>query len=585
MIGVLRQVRVILCAKHRDDEKRQAAKAAKVSNQRSNTLNSKPVNKFPKSLNTDENELGDEETVDDAELDEQRDADASAWKAANSVKTSIQFEANVDVSFADALQALKGLLEEWQSMRAKVKETWKGYADGSIDLGAAAIMANTAIDLARHLEESVRPVIARNDEICRHGEWKDFLDRLPSSEGPASNIYSGLFHVLLTTPIQDVNAAGSTATNSKHTDAQPLEEVEMEKYIDFWFIESFKVIEARHKLNLFGRETLERDCMLQGLHVVNTELQEPQEPQQPQAPQESPEPQRTMYQYIMELTFFGRYTKYFHFNFVDEVARAMCVSVMEPEFRLWTVFAWQPFQDAEELLNPQHPSQAFDKLQEYLMSVDGLLTDIKVDASEKVHPRGYAESMDVLLQDVLERTSHIRADVVETIGMKHGLIRTVPWNKKRQPFCLLRRHPIFCGLALQSIRLCMHEMGTRLENSGTKALMYMAHLYNMCHVDVRTKKKGSDWQDWTSAGAWEDMERLVLSLQPQNVFIGGIAPVTGSECSRNFLLVTGMPVNNISLCHRSQKTPMAASREEILVSASHGLRRDLQAQGSLTYRS
>lgn len=215
MINVLRQVHVILHAKHRDDEKRQAAKAAKVPTQHSDTLNSGPVNKFPQSLNTDEDELEEEETLDGAELDEQRGVDASAWKAANSAKTSIQFEANVDVSFADALRALKGLLEEWHSMRAKVKEAWKGYADGSIDLGAAALMANTAIDLARNLEEAVRPVIARNDELCRQGAWEDFLDRLPSSEGPESNIYSGLFHVLLTTSSQGINAACSTANDFK----------------------------------------------------------------------------------------------------------------------------------------------------------------------------------------------------------------------------------------------------------------------------------------------------------------------------------------------------------------------------------
>lgn len=121
MISVLRRVRIILRAKHRDDEQRQAAKAAKMSKQRFKTLNSEPVNKFPQHFNKDEGEPEEDEPVDQTELEQQREVDSTAWKASANAKASVRFEADIDVRFLDATQALLNLCAEWQGLRAQVK--------------------------------------------------------------------------------------------------------------------------------------------------------------------------------------------------------------------------------------------------------------------------------------------------------------------------------------------------------------------------------------------------------------------------------------------------------------------------------
>lgn len=555
MISVLRRVHTILRAKHQDDEKRQAAKGAKVPSQRSKALTSETVNKFPQHLNTDEDEPKEDDSVDVAELDKQREADATAWKTAAGAKTSVQYEADIDVSFTDAVQGLKDLCEEWQNMRTQVKQAWRGYADGSVDLGAAAIMANTAIDLARHLEEGVRPVIARNDGICRKSAWKDLLHLLPDPDGPAKNIYFGLYQCLLTGALWDFNVANATAPNPKSINLHRREKADIAECLDFWFISSFQFLKSMHQLTRSAAqlqsETARNGFVYQRIYGVGVE------------------DSQIGSQDFAELSFLGSHTLDFQISFVDEVSRAICVIRDEPDFRLWTVFAWQLFRDAEEVFNLQNPSQAFDELQDYLKAGNGLISDIMDAAAQEVHPPEFFGGVDVLLKGVLVGISSLRVDWVETIGIPHSMVPRAPWNKHPQPFRLLRRHPIFCGLALQSIRLWMHAVGSKLANDGTQAVMTMAHLYNLCHVDAKMKKRGSEWDDWTSAGTWADMERLVISSQPHRVFIGGQAPKIQSECAKNFGLVIGIPMKCLNNCLGSQSGPGTTSVKNTVVSMFH----------------
>lgn len=539
MISVLKRVRVILGAKHRDDEQLQAAKAAKRSNRHSKTSKSEPVNKFPQHLNTDEDEIEEDGAVDDKELEKQRETDATAWKAAAAAKTSVQFEADVDVSFADAVQALMGLCKEWHHMRDEVKQAWRGYVNGSVDLGAAAIMANTAIDLARNLEEAVLPVVARNDEICRHGIWKDFANHLSLPKAPAKNIYSGLYTCLLSIRPTVPTTSASRSTNFYRWRR---EQAETSVFKDYLFMDSFQLLEALHNIASLDAQTSNESLV--------SELQNSIEVYEAAFDQIL-----NISQDLMELNFLGSNTPRFHLDFVDEVSRAMCMHKEEPDFRLWPVFAWELFKDAKELLNPLHPSQAFDELQEFVKAGSRLLSDIKIGYAGNNHPSEYPQEVDDLLRDVFIKTESLQVDWFEDFYKSCGPIPGDLGGNHREPFRLVRRHPIFCGLALQSIRLRMHEVGSKLARSGMRAVTNMAHLYNLCHVDVRTTKGGSDFDDWALANAWKDMERLVISSQPHNVFIGGQAPTTRSECCKNFALVKGIPWNYLNTSLRCSSGP------------------------------
>lgn len=57
------------------------------------------------------------------------------------------------------------------SIRKVVHEVWHGYKMGTVDLAAAGVTTNTAVDLVRSLESQARPVI---ESYIRSRDAKDF---------------------------------------------------------------------------------------------------------------------------------------------------------------------------------------------------------------------------------------------------------------------------------------------------------------------------------------------------------------------------------------------------------------------------
>lgn len=69
------------------------------------------------------------------------------------------FAAYAEASRDKAWLALGSLRDDMMLIRRTVLEQWAGWQNGTIDLAAAAVTTNTAIDLVRSLEKQARPVI------------------------------------------------------------------------------------------------------------------------------------------------------------------------------------------------------------------------------------------------------------------------------------------------------------------------------------------------------------------------------------------------------------------------------------------
>lgn len=79
------------------------------------------------------------------------------WKY-NTVPSQV-ITAYPEASREEAGLALGSLRDEMMSIRRVVMKQWTGWKKGTIDLAAAAVTTNTAIDLVRSLEKQARPVI------------------------------------------------------------------------------------------------------------------------------------------------------------------------------------------------------------------------------------------------------------------------------------------------------------------------------------------------------------------------------------------------------------------------------------------
>lgn len=77
----------------------------------------------------------------------------------SNIAPSQVFAAYPEASRDEAWLALGSLRDEMMSIRRTVLEQWLGWQNGTVDLAAAAVTTNTAIDLVRSLEKQARPVI------------------------------------------------------------------------------------------------------------------------------------------------------------------------------------------------------------------------------------------------------------------------------------------------------------------------------------------------------------------------------------------------------------------------------------------
>lgn len=293
-------------------------------------------------------------------------------------------------------------------------------------------MVNTSIDLARHAEEAVHPLMARYDEIFSQVNCKGLQHLF--HKGTANNIYSSLYYFARVGSLWDLNAGCSTTEAPGHRDLHRREKADTARCLDFWFMQSFQFLEELHyeadSATQPRREALKSDYKPRGACGFTGDEYE------------------IAIQDFVELTLLGYHAPILPSCFEDEVSHAMGVIREQPGFRLWTVFAWQLFRDAQELLHPHQTSQAFDELQEFLEAAEVLLKDIIDDAAERVHPSEYSKGADEMVQGVLARIRFMRVDWVERVGNSYEGNLTVSTSTQNKPFRLLRRHPLFCGFAL-----------------------------------------------------------------------------------------------------------------------------------------
>ncbi|PON15086.1 hypothetical protein C2W62_25695 [Candidatus Entotheonella serta] len=75
----------------------------------------------------------------------------------------LEYTAEGDDSEAERVFAFAALLKDLINLREEVSNLWNEYRSGKIDLGAAAVGANLAVELARSMEEEMAPLLKKHD--------------------------------------------------------------------------------------------------------------------------------------------------------------------------------------------------------------------------------------------------------------------------------------------------------------------------------------------------------------------------------------------------------------------------------------
>lgn len=84
-------------------------------------------------------------------------------------ETNVVYEAEAAarLEFEDAIFAFALMIDDLNKIRQEIRNIWAGYRDGTLELAAAAVATNTAVDLARNLADEIDPLLRPHG-----GFWK-----------------------------------------------------------------------------------------------------------------------------------------------------------------------------------------------------------------------------------------------------------------------------------------------------------------------------------------------------------------------------------------------------------------------------
>jgi hypothetical protein len=466
------------------------------------------------------------------------------------------------------------------AIRRVVVEQWTEWKLGHVDLAAAAVTTNTAIDLVRSLEKQARPVIESYTKTLGANEtqlpvywyslgcWvRDINDKTCGR-----NIYA---------PLLGTDTERQTTHPPDWEDAHHAAKRnggEMEE----WLLDSQSFRWAYTLVQLYCMEffakTNPRFKRPPGHEPLR--MGDGARPDDAQMFGQARTCRGHDIQWLYDLSFLGNYGVGPAFPFLDEVSRGFRISESVPiripggifffffwflfgffffggqgtnlcfelklccgltlesaavheeaDIKLWAVFGVQVFWEVKELVKedvfksqPLHILRKvlhgglalFRQAQELYTAVYAVNLREDVGTSDRSPVKIAEQAYTVLMCLLPERLD----EEIEQMG--HTSYPNL--NKSY----LMTHHPILCGILLHTARLMMQEFGIIVE-VRTRAIMKMAHLYNACSNYGLVK------------AGWFDLDHCIADLQGPNIFMLGKPPTRDSEYafSKAFWLASG----------------------------------------------
>ncbi|THV88625.1 hypothetical protein D6D27_07148 [Aureobasidium pullulans] len=207
----------------------------------------------------------------------------------------------------------------------------------------------------------------------------------------------------------------------------------------------------------------------------------------------------------------------------DELLRGVQETAPDKPIHLWLVFAARIFLDVHRTLGPdlRRPYEELQKGARYIKA--SLEQTITFHAKLPPNLR-----MNIEDNDVLQRTSEaikfwITDDLIDIMVNGH---RTEA-EGRLETYDLMQQNPVLCGVWLFGARYMMQTTSLKFVRNW-KTIIYCTHL----HMALRVQNIGSHW---------EDME-VFKRLQDGSRFFMGRNPKTLQECSKRFDLCMGVSI-------------------------------------------
>ena len=433
-------------------------------------------------------------------VEEQSHTASSAKPAAEPLQE--HYKADTVADLEEAVLALICLLTDFASLRTVVTETWMGYKTGLFDIVSASITTNTAMELARRLEEEQEKAFAGHGGPYRVLEMYYIAHCLGEGQNPNSKELPG----------DDLNFAmydfAEVILLPTHTVLDAYMRVLEPGSVPLYKPGTYRVYNsAADRSNMSNREKFQED------KIVLCEI-------------------------LPDFNMLGLGTQLAP-DF-DELTRGLSKAFKTKVIPLSLTFAAQLFLDIHHILRDQ-VGRGFQDL----CSI-GHMMQASINQNLEFHKdlriQNWPASNDLVLRQLLE---HIRAacvtDPIQETRSKIAAFRGFEIEQHR----LRKSHPLMCGLAVYNIKANFNDAGVAFANAWG-SIIFTAHLHNAISAEK------------ILSGRWRDME-LLLGIQDQSRMFAGTPPHSPEQYFRRFSLAMGYSATNFARNRRRQNQAAAST--------------------------
>ncbi|EKG09071.1 hypothetical protein MPH_13947 [Macrophomina phaseolina MS6] len=413
----------------------------------------------------------------------------------DSISTTSDLDVSCEVEkiedFEEFFLAFHLLLHDFSKLRKAVSSMWAGYRGGKYGLTAVSVTTDTAIAFARSLEQDISQVWDKHVEI--------------------SQLLEAYYRCLCSRQNEDVEyrEAPEDDLNFRTYDA-----AESVMWPTYRILESFVGLLDPGVIPICKTGG---DCRYKPSSTTGNASSK----------EKYLNDKALLLQILPEFVILCRGTDEDGAPAEDELIRGLRIAFKTHKIPLWTVLAMQILLDIHEVLK-EDVARGMSDLQEISAQVYGSLEEhfkfhktLTIENWPKINDRNLRS-----LQDRIQ--GWVWTDPLQEACRRLG--RPIP-----EKHCLMKNHPVFCGLFAYSLQVLFQEAGIMVANAWG-SILYTCHLYNAVSQVTSLQKP------------WEDME-ILFSIQNSYDLFHGERPPTVETMLEKYLFSMGASKSSVQHCH------------------------------------
>ncbi|KAK2685023.1 hypothetical protein QWA68_016374 [Fusarium oxysporum] len=417
----------------------------------------------------------------------------------------LEYTVENDESETECIFAFTTLLKDFIKLRQEVSNLWNEYRSGTIDLPAAAVGANLAIELARSMEEEMAPLLKNHGGV---------LALLPKYFGAVCQ-YLGLDPFQKERFSDDMNfACYDIGATFLYNAASLLEAIRTA---------------APHSARQMPCYTGKFEWYdAQRAHLETTDNR-----------QRWAQDKAALLEVVPDITLLFEIEG---IPVLDEFARGVKYMFETQEIPVWLCFAVQNYLDTLRSFGPN-----ITKVLAEFHRFNEITTDLLDRANLADHHQNDAKKD---LEDMRKMVTVKLNGVDIFTASRMALNRSSRNDRASRSSSFLLHNPLFCGLWIHYARVLLHQAGVRYA-AKPGAVLHAVQLYTAVRQQQQQQQEEEEEEHLVPVPEWPDLDRLV-AMQGLQAFFVGTEPLASLQAHfKNYCISRGVsPANWLAAANR-----------------------------------